>query len=133
MISGADSNRNLNLYRTKGISCRSIGGGGGGGGDKYELTFEIVKNAEGAVVIPHLPVGNRIDTKILLKSIAPTGTIYLRLLEDPIDAYSDMTEFVKYDTTKETTGDSDEVSVVTKADTDADNTTGSEELVVALP
>ena len=61
----------------------------------YELTFEIVKNAKGAVVTPHFPVGKRIDAKIILKSIAPTGTIYLQLLEDPIDAYSDMTEFVE--------------------------------------
>ena len=40
--------------------------------------FEIVKNCSGALVSTNIPSGHRIDSKLLPKSIAPTGcTVYL--------------------------------------------------------
>ena len=42
--------------------------------------FEIMKNCSGTLVAPNIPSGRRIDSKLLLKSIAPTGCIYIRLL-----------------------------------------------------
>lgn len=60
------------------------------------FSFEIVKNCSGTLVKPNIPVGRRIDSKLLLKSIAPAGCIYMRLLaelpsdddDDDVLAYS---------------------------------------------
>lgn len=46
------------------------------------MDFEIVKNSGGAIVKPNLPPNKRVDSKLLLRSIAPTGAVYLRLLDD---------------------------------------------------
>ena len=49
-------------------------------GELIGLSFEIVKNCSGTVVRPNIPLGKEIDAK-LLKSIAPGGYVYIRLLE----------------------------------------------------
>ncbi|XP_022778455.1 uncharacterized protein LOC111320014 [Stylophora pistillata] len=46
------------------------------------FSFEIMKNCSGTLVKPNIPLGKRIDSKLLLKSIAPSGGIYIRLLAD---------------------------------------------------
>ena len=52
-------------------------------GELIGLSFEIVKNCSGTVVRPNIPLGKEIDAKLLLKSIAPGGYVYIRLLEKP--------------------------------------------------
>ena len=47
-----------------------------------DFPFEIVKNCNGNLVIPNLPSGRKIDAKLLLRSISPTGCVYLRLLQE---------------------------------------------------
>ena len=42
--------------------------------------FEIMKNSSGTLLRPNIPTGKKIDAKLLLKSIAPSGCIYLRPL-----------------------------------------------------
>ena len=37
----------------------------------------FVKNCSGTLVPPNIPSGCRIDSKLLVKSIAPTGCIYI--------------------------------------------------------
>jgi hypothetical protein len=44
--------------------------------------FEIVKNCAGTLVIPNVPSSKKIDSKLLMKSISPTGYIFIRLLYD---------------------------------------------------
>ena len=51
-------------------------------GELIGLSFEIVKNCSGTVVRPNIPLGKEIDAK-LLKSIAPGGYGYIKLLEKP--------------------------------------------------
>ena len=46
------------------------------------MYFEIVKNYGGTLLRPNLHLGKEIDSKLLLKSIAPSGCLYLRLLEE---------------------------------------------------
>ena len=41
------------------------------------FSFEIVINCSGTLVPPNIPSGCRIDSKLLIKSIAPTGCIYI--------------------------------------------------------
>ena len=50
-------------------------------GELIGLSFEIVKNCSGTIVRPNIPLGKEIDAKLLLKSIAPGGYVYIRLLE----------------------------------------------------
>ena len=47
--------------------------------------FEFVKNVSGVLVKPTLASGVRINANVLLKSIAPTGAVYVHLLveDDP--------------------------------------------------
>ena len=52
--------------------------------------FEIMKNCSGTLVAPNIPSGRRIDSKLLLKSIVPTGCIYIRLLAELPDESDDM-------------------------------------------
>ncbi len=49
-------------------------------GETNEADFEIVKKSSGTLLKPNIPNGKKIDAKLLLKSIAPSGSIYLRLL-----------------------------------------------------
>jgi len=51
-------------------------------GEMEGLYFEIVKNSGGTLIRPNIQAGKEIDSKLLLKSIAPSGWIYLRLLEE---------------------------------------------------
>ena len=51
-------------------------------GEMEGLYFEIVKNSGGTLLRPNIQAGKEIDSKLLLKSIAPSGWIYLRLLEE---------------------------------------------------
>ena len=44
--------------------------------------FEIVKNCSGKLVSLNIPSSRRIDYKLLLKSIALTGCIHIRLLAE---------------------------------------------------
>jgi len=49
------------------------------------LYFKIAKNSGGTLIRPNIQAGKEIDSKLLLKSIAPSrisGWIYLRLLEE---------------------------------------------------
>lgn len=39
--------------------------------------FEIMKNCSEMIVAPNIPSGRRIDSKLLLKSIAPSKCIYI--------------------------------------------------------
>ena len=41
-----------------------------------------MKNSASTLVRPNVPSGKKIDTKLLLKSIAPSGCVYLRLLRE---------------------------------------------------
>ena len=54
--------------------------------------FEIMKNCSGTLVTPNVPSGRKIDSKLLLKSIAPTGCIYIRLLAELDDESDEMLE-----------------------------------------
>ena len=47
-----------------------------------EAGFEFVKNCGGSVVRPNLPPNRTINSGLLLKSVAPYGAIYLRLLTE---------------------------------------------------
>ena len=63
------------------------------------LYFEIVKNSGGTLLRPNIQAGKEIDSKLLLQSIAPSGWIYSRLLEelpsmiDPSDKQLEVTVF----------------------------------------
>ena len=59
--------------------------------------FEIVKNCSGTLVSPNIPRGRRIDSILLLKSIAPTGCIYVGLLELPDEGTDDMLSYSVFD------------------------------------
>lgn len=51
-------------------------------GELEGMGFEIVKNCSGTLVKPNIRAGKEIDAKLLLKSIAPGGYVYIRLLEE---------------------------------------------------
>ena len=51
-------------------------------GELEGMYFEIAKNCGGTLLRLSLPRGKEIDSKLLLKSIAPSGCLYLRLLEE---------------------------------------------------
>ena len=62
------------------------------------FSFEIVKNCSGTLVPPNIPSGRRIDSKLLVKSIAPTGCIYIRLLAElPDEGADDMLSYSVFD------------------------------------
>ena len=62
------------------------------------FSFEIVKNCSGTLVPPNIPSGPRIDSKLLVKSIAPTGCIYIRLLAElPDEGADDMLSYSVFD------------------------------------
>ena len=58
--------------------------------------FKIMKNCSGTLVAPNIPSGRRIDSKLLLKSIAPSGCIYIRLLAELPDESDDMHNFLNF-------------------------------------
>ena len=45
---------------------------------------------------PNIPSGRRIDSKLLLKSIAPSGCIYIRLLAELLDESDDMLNYSNF-------------------------------------
>ena len=49
--------------------------------DLKDVPFQIMKNCHGSIIPPN---GRKIDSSLLLRSIAPTGSIYIQLLDDPI-------------------------------------------------
>jgi len=51
-------------------------------GEMEGMLFEIVKNAGGTLLSLNLPQGKEIDAKLLLKSVARSGYLYLRMLEE---------------------------------------------------
>ena len=57
------------------------------------LCYEIMKNSSETLVEPNIPIGRKIDSKRLLKSIAPTGYIYIRLLAELPDESDDMLHY----------------------------------------
>ena len=68
-------------------------------GTKMEgFCFEIVKNCSGTLVPPNLPSGRRTDSKLLVKSIALTGCIYIRLVAElPDEGTDDMLSYSVFD------------------------------------
>ena len=46
--------------------------------------FQIMKNCHGSIIPPNIPNGRKIDAALLLRSIAPTGCIYVQLMDDPL-------------------------------------------------
>ena len=68
------------------------------GTEMERFSFEIVKNCSGTLVPPNIPSGRRIDSKLLVKSIAPTGCIYIRLLAElPDEGADDMLSYSVFD------------------------------------
>ena len=62
------------------------------------FSFEVVKNCSGTLVPPNIPIGRRIDSKLLEKSIAPTVCIYIRLLAElPDEGADDMLSYSVFD------------------------------------
>jgi hypothetical protein len=59
-------------------------------GDLKDLSFQIMKNCAGTLIIPNIPSGKKIDSNLLLKSISPSGCIYLQLLEEIVYQDDDM-------------------------------------------
>ena len=53
--------------------------------DCKDIDFEFVKNCYGTLIKPRLANGVKIDGSILLKSIASTTTVYVRLFADDFD------------------------------------------------
>lgn len=53
--------------------------------DCKDIDFEFVKNCCGTLIKPRLANGVKIDGSILLKSIASTTTVYVRLFADDFD------------------------------------------------
>jgi len=47
-------------------------------GEMEGFYFEIVKNSGGTLLRPNIQAGKEIDSKLLLKSMAPSGWIHLR-------------------------------------------------------
>ena len=59
--------------------------------------FKIMKNCSGMLVAPNIPSGRRIASKLLLKSIAPSGCIYInRLLAELLDESADMLNYSNF-------------------------------------
>lgn len=64
------------------------------GTEREGFCFEIVKNCSGTLVPPKIPSCRRIDSKLLQKSLAPTGCIYIRLLAElPDEGTDDMLSY----------------------------------------
>ena len=59
--------------------------------------FETMKNCSGTLVALNIPSGRRIDRKLLLKSIAPTGCGCIRLLAELPDESDDMLHYSIFD------------------------------------
>ena len=57
--------------------------------DCRDLEFEFVKNVGGILVKPNLATSVKTDTNILLRSIALTGCVHVRLFADDLDDESD--------------------------------------------
>ena len=57
--------------------------------DCKDIDFEFVKNCYGTLIKPRLANGVKIDGSILLKSIASTTTVYVRLFADDLDDLDD--------------------------------------------
>ena len=57
------------------------------------LDFEFVKNCCGTLVTPRLASGVKIDANILLRSIASTGAVYVRLYVEDFDENDDESQF----------------------------------------
>ena len=55
--------------------------------------FEIMKICSGMLVAPNIPSGRRIDSALLLKSIAPSGCICIRLLAELPDESDDLLNY----------------------------------------
>ena len=53
--------------------------------DCRNIDYEFVRNVCGMLVKPNLVSGVKIDAKVLLKSIASTSVVYVRLFEDDLD------------------------------------------------
>ena len=53
------------------------------------IDFKFVKNVGGTLVKPTLASGVKIDATVLLKSIASTSTVYVRLFADDLDDIDD--------------------------------------------
>ena len=83
IISGFDINRKWDAKTLHNEMSRLLAGYMEG------MYFEIVENSGGTLIRPHLPPGKDIDANLLLKSIAPSGWVYLRLLEEPPDSFMD--------------------------------------------
>ena len=48
------------------------------------VPFQIMKNCHGSIIPPNIPNGRKSDAVLLLRSIAPTGCIYVQLVDDPL-------------------------------------------------
>ena len=48
------------------------------------LGFQIMKNCHGSIIPPNISNGRKSDAALLLRSIAPTGCIYVQLRDDPL-------------------------------------------------
>ena len=57
--------------------------------DCRNIDYEFVRNVCGTLVKPNLAAGVKIDAKVLLKSIASTGVVYVRLFADDLDDIDD--------------------------------------------
>ena len=55
--------------------------------------FEITKNCSGTLVALNIPSGRRIYSKLLLKSIASSGCIYIGLFAELPDESDDMLNY----------------------------------------
>ena len=53
--------------------------------DCRKMDYEFVRNVYGTLVKPTLASGVKIDANILLKSIASSGAVYVRLFADDLD------------------------------------------------
>ena len=78
IVSGMDIDRGWN-EETLMLELRSITPN-----DFKDVPFQIMKNVHGSIIPPNIPNGRKIDSALLLRSIAPTGSIYIQLLDDPI-------------------------------------------------
>jgi len=76
IISGIDIDRNWNAKKLHQELAKLLTG------EMEGWYFKIVKNSGGTLLRPNIQAGKEIDSKLLLKSIAPSGWIYLRLLEE---------------------------------------------------
>ena len=73
------------------------------------VPFQIMKNCHGSIIPPNIPNGRKIDAALLLRSIAPTGCIYVQLMDDPLP--DDILEITTLSPTVEQTIDENEATV----------------------